>query len=174
MSAGENMELQAFVALQDLRAAGESGCAAGRIPASRIVAYARRGDSTVDLALERALRHELGLRRLYAKALGGIAIASSPRAAAASEARVTRRSIGAHSLEIVSEADGIPWLVIRLAEGSAPVSMIELRRPDGTGRRLDLGAAIDGVVQLPLDPAFPEIAGVADLIGDPATEIYLL
>ena len=174
MSVDEELHRHAFAALQARRAAADEGSGTRPVPASRIVAYARRGDAMADLALERALRAEPGLQRLYRRALAGVAQASSIRAAAASGTQVTHRRIGAHRLEIVTEADDMPWLVLRLAEGAAPVTMIELLAPDGTARRLALGAPIDGVIQLPLDPAFPELAGIAGLIGDPGSEIHLL
>ncbi len=179
MTGHDDLHLQAFHALQAHRAAmqsavAEAGSATAPIPASRMVAYARRADSTADLALERALRERPGLRLLYARVLSGIAVAASPRAAAASDARVTQRRIGEHRLEVVPEADGLSWLVLRLADGAGAVTMLELRGPDGTGRRIALGAPIDGVIQLPLDEAFADLAGVAQLIGNPGTEIYLL
>ena len=177
MNGEKELHARAFAALQDLRAAARSGSDAShgrRIPASRIIAYARRANSMADLHLERAMRREPGLQALYRRALSSVACASSTRAAAASAARVTRRPVGDHIIEIVTEADGMPWLVLRLAENSAPVTMMELRGPGGVGRRVELAEPIDGVVQLPLDPSFPELSGVAELIGDPLTEIYLL
>ena len=182
MTSEEEMHLQAFQALQAAREVaqviegGQPSAASGEgvILASRVVTYARRADSTADLALERALRERPGLRLLYTRALSGMALAASPRAAAASEARVMQRRIGDHLLEIVPEADGMAWLVLRLADGAPAVTMLELRGPDGTGKRLALGEPIDGVIQLPLDERFPELAGLTELIGDPGTEIYLL
>jgi hypothetical protein len=169
--------LQAFAALQDMRLAAERGRdepTVRSIPASRIVAYARRRDSTADLNLERSLRREPGLSILYRKALSMVAQAVSMRAIAASGSRVTHRLVGDHSLEIVSEADDMHWLVLRLAHTRAPVTMIELRGSNGEGRRVALGEPIEGVIQLPLDPAFTELTGIAELIADPATGIYLL
>ena len=175
--AEDDLHFQAFHALQATRDVIDTvaaGANAAAIPASRIVAYARRADSTADLALERAFRSAPGLQLLYRRALSGVAQASSMQAAAASETQVTERMIGPHLLEILPEADGLSWLVLRLADPAPAVTMLELRGPDGTGRRIALGEPIDGIIQVPLDEGFPELAGLAALIGDPGCELYLL
>jgi len=177
MTVDDEMYLQAFVALQEMRAATETepqvpGMAA--VTASQIVAYARRDTSVADFRVEAALRNDAAMRLVYRKALSGIAQMASLRVAAASEASVAQRRIGEHQLEIMTEADGMAWLVLRLADAYKTITMMELRAPDGSGRRIALGEPIDGVIQLPLDPAYPELAGLSDLIGNPATEIYLL
>ena len=177
MTTKDDLHFQAFVALQDIRLVAEQGYQEENLqslPASRIVAYARRRDSISDLHIERSLHQEPGLSLLYRKVLSSAAHAVSLRAIAASGSRVTQRLIGDHSLEIVSEADDMQWLVLRLADTRSKVTIIELRGPNGEGRRVELSEPIDGVIQLPLDAEFPELAGIVDLIADPATEIYLL
>jgi hypothetical protein len=168
------LHLVAFASLQDLRASSPSTPATvASITASAIVSYARRTTVTADLAIERALRLNPGARRLYGHALGQIARASSLSVAAAAD-RVTARMLGAWRLEIVSETASFPWLVIHAPHGAPPITMIELRRPDGFGRRVELGQPIDMVFQLPLDPGFEELAGLVDWFEDPSTEIHLL
>jgi len=130
MTSQDDLHLQAFAALQDIRLVAEHGRHDENLPslpASRVVAYARRRDSTADLHIERSLRREPGLSLLYRNALSGAAQAVSMRAIAASGSRVTHRLIGDHSLEIVSEADDMQWLVLRLADTRSKVTMIELR-----------------------------------------------
>jgi len=170
----DETHLQAFAALQDLRVASE---AAERpmpgLSASRIIAHARRNNSTADLQVERALRASPAARQLYAVALGRIVRASSLSVAAAAD-QVTERRVGTWRLEIVQETDGMAWLVIHALDQGPVVTMIELRRPDGSGRRLHLGTPIDQVFQLPLDPEFAELAGLIAWLQDPATEIYLI
>lgn len=170
----EDTHLRAFAALQDLRVVSE---AADRpmsgLSASRIIAHARRKDATADLQVERALRASPAARQLYAFALGRNVRASSLSVAAAAD-QVTERHIGTWRLEIVEETGGMAWLVIHVLEKGPAITMIELRRPDGSGRRLHLGTPIDKVFQLPLDPEYAELAGLIDWLHDPATEIYLI
>jgi hypothetical protein len=169
-----DLHLAAFAALQDLRSSmpGQAGTALS-ITASAIVSYARRRTVTADLAIERALRQSPGARRLYGHALGQFARASSLSVAAAAD-RVTARTLGAWRLEILNETAGFPWLVIHAPHGALPITMIELRRPDGSGRRVELGQPIDRIFQVPLDPGFEELAGLVDWLEDPSTEIHLL
>jgi|SRR6056297_838016 hypothetical protein len=170
----EELHFEAFAALQTLRSSGDT--ADSQSPglfASQIVAYARRGDAIVDLKIERVLRSSAGARDLYSAALGRVVRASSMSVAAAAD-RVTERQIGRWHLEIVEEADGLPWLVIRGPEAGDTISMMEIRRPDGTGRRLHLGTPIDKVFQVPLDPGFAEMAGLIEWLRDPSTEIHLI
>jgi hypothetical protein len=138
-----------------------------------IVAYARRPIVTSDLVIERALRTHQGARRLHAFALGQVARASSLSVAAAAD-RVTEREIGNWRLVIIEEQSGCPWLVLHAPPGAAPVTMLEMRRPDGEGRRLDLGVPIDNIFQLPLDLGFAELVGLIDWLQDPLTELHLL
>lgn len=170
----EDLHQEAFTALQRLSARDEAaGAPQPGLPASRIVAYAQRQDALLDLEVERALRHHAGARALHAAALGRVAVASSLSVAAAAD-QVTERRIGEWHLEILEETDDVPWLILRAPEGAAQITMMELRLPDGTGRRLDLGQPIDGVFQLPLDPGFAEMVGLIDWLRDPATEIHLI
>lgn len=169
-----DLHLAAFAALQDFRdlASADEEAPSG-VTAAMVVAYARRATVTADLAIERALRSLPGARRLYALALGQVARASSLSVAAAADI-VTARWIGDWRLELVEEHGGFPWLVLHAPPEAAPVKMLELRRPDGEGRRLDLGVPIDNIFQLPLDPGFEELAGLIDLLRDPLTELHLL
>lgn len=170
----DDPHLSAFTALQNFHAlVSDSEEAHSAVTAAMIVAYARRGSVTADLAIERALRIQAGARRLHALALGQIARASSFSVAAAAD-RVTERQIGDWLLVLIEEHDGIPWLVLHAPPGATPVTMLEMRRPDGEGRRIDLGAPIDNVFQLPLDPDFAELAGLIDWLEDPLTELHLL
>jgi hypothetical protein len=93
---------------------------------------------------------------------------------AAAADRVTERRIGDWRLEVVEEMGDMPWLVIRAPAGAVAVTMMEIRRPDGTGRRLNLGTPIDQIFQLPLDPGFAELAGLIEWLQDPSTEIHLI
>lgn len=170
----EDMHQEAFMALQRLSAHDESVVPGQlRATASRIVAYAQRKDAVLDLEVERALRRHAGARALHAAALGRVAVASSLSVAAAAD-EVNERRIGDWHLQILRETEDVPWLILRAPEGGAEISMMELRLSDGTGRRLDLGAPIDGVFQLPLDPKFAEMAGLIEWLQDPATEIHLI
>lgn len=166
--------LSAFSALQDFRAAlCQRDHALSAITASAVVSYANRHTAVADLEIERALRNLPGARRLFGFALVKIARASSWSVAAAAD-RVTERNVGAWRLEIIDESDGCPWLVIHSPPDVAPVVLLELRRPDGAGCRLDLGQAIDSIFQLRLDPGFEDLADIADWLQDPLTEIHLL
>ena len=141
--------------------------------ASRIVAYGRRMDSLVDLQVETELRRSAAARMLYVASLSRVVTASSVSVAAAAD-RVTVRYIGEWRLEILEEADGTSWVVIHGPDRNSRVSMIEIRRPDGVGRRLGLGTPIDGVFQLQLDPKFEELADLRAWLRDPGSEIYLI
>lgn len=170
----DDLHLAAFAALQDFRLLfSDRNETSASVTAAMIVAYARRRTATADLAIERAIRTQPGAWRLHALALGQVAQASSLSVAAAAD-KVTERQIGDWRLELIEERDGFPWLVLHAPPGAAPVTMLELRRPDGEGRRLDLGAPIDNIFQLPLDPGFAELAGLIDWLQDPLTELHLL
>lgn len=170
----ENIHLKAFVALQAMRAnCDTTEPSVPCLSASQIIAYARRKDATVDLQIERVLRSSRGKRELYFAALRGGVRASSISVAAAAD-RVTERWVGAWRLEILEENDDFQWLVVRTPEEGPEITMIELRRPDGSGRRFNLGSPIDQVFQLPLDPAFAELADLVEWLQDPSTEIHLI
>lgn len=170
----DDLHLAAFAAIQDVRdLASVRDDARTGVTAGMIVAYARRTTVTADMTIERTLRMQPGARHLHALALGRVARASSLSVAAAAD-KVTERRIGDWRLELIEERGGFPWLVIHAPLDAAPVTMLEMRRPDGEGRRLDLGAPIDNVFQLPLDPGLTELAGVIDWLQDPLTELHLL
>lgn len=174
MASSGGPHLVALAALQDFRELASTRAEApSGLTASMIVAYARRATVTSDLMIERALRTHPGARRLHAFALGQVALASSISVAAAAD-RVTERAIGNWRLEIIEEHGGFPWLVLHAPPGAAQVTMLEMRRPDGEGRRLDLGAPIDNIFQLPLDIRFAELVGLIDWLQDPLTELHLL
>ena len=174
MATNDDPHLAAFAAIQDFRAlVSDHQAAPSGVTAGMIVAYVWRRNVTADLAIERALRLRPGARRLHALALGQAARATSLSVAAAAD-RVTERWIGDWHLEIQDEPGGFPWLVLHAPSGADPVSMLELRRPDGEGRRLDLGAPVDRIFQLPLDPGFAELAGLIDWLQDPLTTLHLL
>lgn len=165
----------AFSALRDLHETTLAQAnVSDRYPASVVAEYARREQPTADLGIERAIRAHEDLRRIYSAAIRQVAQYSSIRAAAASGTRVTERKIGVYTLEVISEDNSFPWLVIRIPQGAPPVKILELRKPNGDGCRLDLGHPIDHVFQLPLDPGFPELSDVERLLGDPETEIHLI
>jgi hypothetical protein len=171
---GFDSHFEAFAALQAIRSV--SGAAPARskeLTASHIVSYAQREDSVADMLIERALRNSQATRTLYLGAIRKRARAFSLSVAAAAD-RVTERHLGEWRIEIVEEASGSHWLVIHAPRGSSMNAMIELRRPDGSGRRLELGQPVDRVFQLVLDPAFEEVAGIVEWLQDPLTEIYLL
>lgn len=156
-----------------LAADGDAGGGRPRITASRILAYATGETRVADMAIERALRTEAGVRALYLETLSGFAIDASPVALAASEATLVERRIGEATLRLAAEA-GVDWLILTLPETSPAVKALELRTHEGEGLRLRLPAPVDGVVQLPLDPAFPELMTAATLLRDPQTKLYLL
>lgn len=175
MTEDTQVHKSAFSALRDLRETTlHEATASDRYPASVVAEYARREETTADLGIERGIRAHEDLRRVYSAAIRQVARYSSLRAAAASGTRVTERQIGVYTLEMISENDDFPWLVIRIPEGAPPVKLMELRKPDGDGCRLDLGQPISQVLQLPLDPGFPELLEVERLLGDPETEIHLI
>ena len=143
------------------------------ITASRILAYATGRTQVADMAIERVLRTEAGARALYLNALSGAAIAESPVALAASEAAIAERRIGEVTLRLATEA-GVDWLILTLSETTSTVKALELRTREGDGLRLRLPAPVEGVVQLPMDPEFPELVSAAALLRDPQTLLYLL
>ncbi len=166
--------LSAFSALQDFRVVGfGQDEALSGVTASAIVAYANRSTAVAEIEIERALRDLPGARRLFSLALKAKSRASSWSVAAAAD-RVTERHVGAWHIEIINESDGSSWLVIRAPADVAQNVMLELRRPDGAGCRLDLGQPIDSIFQLRLDPRFEELAELTDWLQDPLTEIHLL
>jgi hypothetical protein len=174
MVSSDDSHFTAFAALQNFHALlSDREESHSAVTAAMIVAYARRATVAADLAIERALRMQPGARRLHAIALGQAARASSLSVAAAAD-RVTQRLIGDWRLELIEEVGGLPWLVIHAPPGAVSVTMLEMRRPDGEGRRLDIGVPIDNVFQLPIDSSFAELAGLIELLQDPMTELHLL
>jgi hypothetical protein len=174
MVSSEDSHFTAFAALQNFHGLlSDSQEERPGVTAAMIVSYARRKNAIPDMAIERALRARPSVRRLHSVVLGQVALASSLSVAAAAD-RVTERQIGDWRLELVDEQCGFPWLVLHAPPGAAPVTMLEMRSPKGEGRRLDLGAPIDNIFQLPLDPNFPELAGLVEWLLDPQTELHLL
>lgn len=150
-----------------------TGALQPRIPASRILACATSATQVADMAIERVLRSEVAARELYLHALSGAAVAESPVALAASDATIAERRIGETTLRLASEA-GVDWLILTPSETTSALRALEMRTRDGEGLRLRLPTPIDGVMQLPLDPAFPELVTAAALLRDPQTRLYLL
>lgn len=144
-----------------------------RIPALRILAYATCETQVADMAIERVLRTEAGARALYLHALSGAAIAESAVAIAAAGATISERCIGDTTLRLATEA-GVDWMILTLSATAPSVRALELRTREGDGLRLRLPAPIEGVVQLPLDPAFPELMMATALLRDPQTMLYLM
>ncbi|MCB1359494.1 MAG: hypothetical protein KDK53_24275 [Maritimibacter sp.] len=170
--------LRDYAALQEARALSErrethAEATGHTIPASRIIAYARRADAVADFAVERALREQPSLRRIHDKALVAHAVAHSPRAIAAAGATQVSRMVGAHRVELIEEAGGA-YLVIHLGSGTASVDTIEVRTPDGSGGRVKLGSPMRGIIQHRLDPDKSEQAAILTALVRPDAAIYFM
>lgn len=191
--------LAAFAALRDAQGLGKAleqtgarrdGRAGTRrrdatVSASRLCQYAGRPPGHVDLAIERALRGSPGARGVYARALAANARACSDLAAAAAAARVMFRTLGPHQLEL-TDTGRIVWLTLCLDEALTQAAAIfardsaefsyalEALGADGEILRLVLGPAVNGVVQIPLDPRRREMARLQALLERADTAVFLL
>lgn len=174
MAAHDDDQLSRFAAFRDAAELAEAGddIEAG-IPASRLIAYARREDAVADLALERHLRANAAARRIHDRALQARAVAQSNMAMAAAGGTQVTRVIGAHRLEVIEEAAGV-YLVIYLGSGAPVPDAIEVRGVDGGGARLTLGAAMGGIIQLRLDLNKAEPKALHDALVRPDSSVFLL
>jgi hypothetical protein len=131
----------------------------------------RRPGEPVSFALERAIRADADLAARYRTLLQGFATAHAPMAIAASDGAIAARRVGAYSFERVDD-DGAPMLIIRIAEGAAAPEMIELIRGERT-LRFAPGEPVAGAIMLALDTGADDGKLLAELLADPATEIYV-
>ena len=166
--------LSRFSAYRDATELAEPGAdAATGIPASRLIAYARREDAVADFALERHLRLNEAARRIHHSALGVRALAQSDMAMAAAGGTQVTRSVGAHRLELIEEDEGV-YLVIYLGAGTPIPGAIEVRNTAGDGARLALGAAMGEIIQLRLDLSKPQPKAFHDVLMRPDSSVFLL
>ena len=176
---GKGAEAEAFAALRDARAMAEAATSPGAagISAARLWHHAAREGGAIDLRIERHLRRHRGARAVYARALAARAEGFSPMAAAAASARVQERRLGPHRLQLIDEG-GITWLTLTPGEGTRLEAGrrygLEALGADGSSQRIDLGAPIDGVLQVPLEPRFADLAKLQALLERPDSAVYLL
>lgn len=132
----------------------------------------REPGRVVDLAVERAIRHDPAIARRYRSMLAAQALAHAPLAVAASDGPLSSRRVGPFALDILpAEADTPPLLILR-GEGRMPRVIEAMRGEEAV--RLDLGEPVDGSIVLALDPAVPEAERLGRLLGDPASAVFLL
>ncbi|MBU1175859.1 MAG: hypothetical protein KKH72_10705 [Alphaproteobacteria bacterium] len=170
----DDEHLRRFSAFRDateLAAPGEDDTTG--IPASRLIAYARREGAVADFALERHLRTSAAARRIHDRALEMHALAHSDIAMAAAGGTQVSRVVGAHRLELIEEDAGV-YLVIYLGAGASVPGAIEVRDTKGDGARLALGAAMGGIIQLRLDLAKPQPKALFDALVRPDSSVFLL
>ena len=177
--AGEGGEAEAFTALRDARALAEAAAMPGAagVSAAHLWHHAAREGDAIDLRIERHLRRHPGARMVYARALAARAAGFSSIAAAAASDRVLARRLGPHRLQLIDEG-GITWLTLTLGDVAGAEAgrryALEALGADGSSQRIDLGAPIDGVLQVPLEPRFAELARLKALLERPDTAVYLL
>ena len=174
MAAHDDDQLSRFAAFRDAAELAEAGddIETG-IPASRLIAYARREDAVADLALERHLRANAAARRIHDRALQARAVAQSDMAMAAAGGTQITRSVGAHRLELIEEDEGV-YLVIYLGAGTPIPGAIEVRNTAGDGARLALGAPMGEIIQLRLDLSKPQPKAFHDALMRPDSSVFLL
>lgn len=158
---------------QELLAAPPAGPAIGP---SRLYAYARRGDGTADLGVERALRASPKLRRLYARFVFDSARYHAAAAMAAGSTEVPPRAGQGWRISAErSQAEPDQFIVIielaagdDTAEAELPDTLI-LCDPDQAFHHFAVPAARRGVIQMILDAD----GDLIRLLRDPRTEAFL-
>jgi hypothetical protein len=135
-------------------------------------AYVRREPGApTSLTIERAIRTDAATGARYRTMLAAIAVAHAPFAIAASRGQITRRRVGACTIEIIEAADAPALLIIHL-NGIDRLSMMEIACGDER-LRLALPAPAAGTIALSLDPTNSEAAALDRLVRDNASEIFL-
>lgn len=170
-----DLEIEAFIGARIMReqTARTQQRVDRRIPASHIIAYARNNQPTLNLAIERMLLQSASTRALYTAALEHNALGVSRVAIAAADELLPERSFGHAHLKVVEDA-GNDWLVLTLGEQKLIPHLMEVRRRDGVGARIRLPEPIGGIIQLPLDPGFPEMVILREMLCDPQSMLFLI
>lgn len=144
------------------------------LPFTRIITHAERGpDSVFDFAAERYIRANSGARMFYYGLLDRIAVANSPVARAASGEKVTERRLGGNVVKLLREDSGL-YLVIEVSDPGSSGYEIEARDNQAEGVRVRVGAPIEGIISIRIDPRFPELEDLARLLEDPTSSLWLL
>lgn len=148
--------------------------AAGAVSPAKLRAYARRSGEAVDLGIERALRANPALRRLYGRFVADGARYHAPAAMAAGTTEVPPRvgegwRISAERSQ--AEPDQFIVVIEFAADDAAPAApeTLILRDRDEAYHHFGVPAARRGVIQLILDAD----SGLIALLRDPRTEAFL-
>lgn len=167
--------LRHFSALQDASELRERGPmdAEKLEPASRLIGYARRSNTLVDLAIERFLKNNQMARKIHNSALATHALAWSETAMAAAGGTQISRKVGAHLVELIEEDIGV-YLVVRVAHNKTEPTGIEVRDANGAGARLALGTPIGGIIQLRLDLSKPDQLHFQAALAQPGSSVFLI
>jgi hypothetical protein len=164
--------LAAVHAARQLRSAVAARVAAQGATTAELWQHARRRPGEpVSLALERAIRTDENLAARYRIMLQGFATAHAPMAIAASDGTMRQRRVGPYSFERIEDG-GSPMLVIRMDAAAPAPEMVELSLGERS-LRFAPGEAVNGVIMLALDPEIADSRLLAELLGDPATEIFV-
>lgn len=156
----------------ELDGSGERKAVRTEPTASEIVAYARRQANTADFRIEARLRTSPRAYRIYTEALRSTGAFHSELARAAASGGEVVRWVDRYRVRLIDERLSKVLLIDVPSDLTAP-DAIEARTPDGAGARVQLGLPIDDMIQLSLDPRFPELDALRIALEDPTSEIFL-
>lgn len=162
---------------RDLHAVAASQRAAGTKPGVRaadLIAYATRGQGApVDFRIERAIRSDAEVGRTYRRILVGAAVGYSEMAMAAGTGNYPSRRIGSFELRVVEDGADV-YVVLSESRGAegAPTMLEAIGANESV--RIPLSEPVRGHIQIAIDPSNAELARLLSLLGQPATELYLI
>lgn len=144
------------------------------VRAAELIAYANRGQGApVDFRIERSIRSDAKVASTYRRILMGAAVGYSEMAMAAGTGNYPSRKIGDFDLKVVEDGDDV-YVVLSEARGAkVSPTMLEAIGPADCVR-IPLSQPVRGHIQISIDPANGELARLLALLGQPATELYLI
>lgn len=165
----QNARDLAALAAEQRRAGGS-----GSIGAGELVAYANRERGTpVDFRIERAIRTDQVVGRKYRRILMGAALGYSEMAMAAGTGAYPERKVGGFDLKVVEDGSDT-YVVLSETRGSrsSPTMLEAIGAKESV--RIPLSEPVRGHIQIAIDPANDELSRLLSLLGQPATELYLI
>jgi len=168
--------LERYAELVDVRWLTSRRARERPVTAAEILAYARRsGASGVsDFRLEKSIRSNPEVRRIYLEVVRRFSLAVSHLTAAAGCSIIIRRRLECGELEIIEE-QGLYFLVLRLKGENVVPGTLEVRGENGEGGRIPLPTPVAGVIQRGLGGKEVNEREILELLlHQPRASIYLL
>lgn len=161
-------DIAALVA-EHRRAAGSGGIGAGEL-----IAYANRERGTpVDFRIEKAIRSDPAVGRRYRRILMGAAVGYSEMAMAAGTGAYPERKVGGFDLKVVEDGADTYVVLSEMRGSRSTPSMLEAIGANESVR-IPLSEPVRGHIQIAIDPANDDLSRLLSLLGQPATELYLI